>query len=295
MPPVPTHERSRSTTRLLRAVAACCLALWLTGCGMSLLYPRLDAIVAYYIEDLVTLDPAQSSQLERTLAQNLAWHRESELSQYADFLRGLARSIESGPDDSAWQQASRQTEQYWRGIFSQAAPGYAAVAATLTDAQVAELLGNLEQRDEERWREFADHTPEKRQAQRERSMRRSVERFTGALTPAQRSRVHDYASRAESFMPEWRENRRIWRQALASALEDRRSGDRFAARMHQLIAEPDSLWTPAYRAAIERRRSEIVELLADLDGSLTPRQRGTARREMLALADELQQLARRRG
>jgi Family of unknown function (DUF6279) len=282
-------------TRLARVAAACCLALWLTGCGMSLLYPRLDSVVAYYIEDLVTLDPAQSSQLERTLAANLAWHRDSELRRYADFLRGLAGSIESGPDDAAWRQAGRQTEQYWRGIFSQAAPGYTAVAATLTDAQVAELLANLERRDEERWREFAGRTPEKQQAQREKSMRRSVERFTGTLTPEQRSRVHDYASRAESFMPEWRENRRIWRQALAAALADRHSGERFATRMYQLIAEPDSLWTAQYRAAIERRRSEIVQLLADLDGSLTPRHRGAAQREMLALADELQQLAGRRG
>jgi predicted HAD superfamily phosphohydrolase YqeG len=61
--------------------------------------------------------------------------------------------------------------------------------------------------------------------------------------------------------------------------------------MYQLIAEPDTLWTPQYRAAIERRRSEIVALLADLDGTLTAEQRHAARRQMLALADEIKRLA----
>lgn len=295
MHPAATHSSARATLRLLRAAAACCVALWLAGCGMSLLYPRLDSIVAYYIEDLVTLDASQSRQLEHTLAADLAWHRDSELHRYADFLRGLASSIEGGPDSAAWTQASRQTEQYWRDIFAQAAPGYAAVAATLSDAQVAELLANLEKRDEERWREFADRTPEERLGQREKSMRRAVERFTGKLTDGQRALVRDYAMRTRTFMPEWRENRRVWRQALAEALADRRSGPPFAARMQQLIAEPDTLWTPQYRAAIEGRRAEIVALLAELDGSLTPGQRGTARKQMLALADELQELARKRG
>jgi hypothetical protein len=275
----------------LRTALACCMVLWLAGCGAGLVYPRLDTLVAYYIEDLVTLDRAQKAQLEHSLSSDLAWHRESELRRYVDFLHAMAASIEGGPDDAVWRQASLQTERYWRNIFERAAPGYAAVAATLTDAQVAQLLANLEKKDEERWRESAGRTPEEQAAKREKSMRRAVERFTGTLTSEQRAIVRDYATRAKGFMPEWRESRRAWRQALAAALAERRSGERFESRMYQLIAEPDTLWTPQYRAAIERRRSEIVALLADLDGTLTAEQRHAARRQMLALADEIKRLA----
>ena len=63
-------------------------------------------------------------------------------------------------DRETWQRASRQTEEYWRDIFAQAAPGYIAVAATLTDRQVAELMRNLEDKDEETWSEFAERTPD---------------------------------------------------------------------------------------------------------------------------------------
>jgi hypothetical protein len=65
--------------------------------------------------------------------------------------------------------------------------------------------------------------------------------------------------------------------------------------MQVLVARPDELWTPAYRDAIERRRDALVDLMTALDATLTPEQRAAAQRQLLALADEVQDLARRRG
>jgi hypothetical protein len=65
--------------------------------------------------------------------------------------------------------------------------------------------------------------------------------------------------------------------------------------MQVLVARPDDLLRALYRAAVERRRDALVELMTGLDATLTPEQRAAARRELLALADEVQDLARRRG
>ncbi len=278
--------------RAWRALFACIVLGLLAGCGATLIYPRLDTLAAYYFQDLVSLDDVQSQQLSRALSANLEWHRSSELGKYASFLRGLAGSIEEGVDGTEWLRATRQTEEYWRDIFAQAAPGYIAVASTLTDLQVDELLGNLEKQDEETWREFAERTPDEQRTRREKSVRRALERFTGPLTAGQRAMVSDYAARARPMMREWRDNRRIWREALGAALAERNSGGaRFEQRMTQLIARPDELWTPEYRAAVEGRRTALVGLLADLDASLTDKQRGSAQRELLSLASEIQDLA----
>ena len=95
MQSIAANESPVQWPRAFRAAALCALLLAISGCAASLLYPRLDSVVAYYIEDLVTLDAAQSKQLERTLSANLDWHRETELQKYADFLRG-ARGIGRG-------------------------------------------------------------------------------------------------------------------------------------------------------------------------------------------------------
>jgi hypothetical protein len=126
-------------------------------------------------------------------------------------------------------------------------------------------------------------------------VQRALERFTGPLDAVQVALIREHVASSPSFVPEWLDNRRAWREALADALEHRRDGAAFAARMQVLVARPDELWTPAYRTAVERRRNELVELMAGLDATLTPAQRAAAQRQLLALADEVQSLARRRG
>jgi len=286
---------SRFPRTLARWVAVAALALGLAGCGLGLVYPRLDSVVGFYVEGLVTLDKAQSLALKRTLASNLEWHRQSELERYSAFLRDMADTVAGGAGRDEWLGASRRTEQYWREIFAQAAPGYTALASTFTDAQVAELLENLEREDEEAWADFERRKPEQRQARREKSVRRALERFTGPLTAGQQKLIRENAARSQPFMAEWRDNRRVWRAALADALAQRGAGADFESRMFVLIARPDELWTPAYRAALERRRESLIDLVVELDATLTPQQRAAAQRELLALADEVQALRRRRG
>ena len=280
---------------LLRWVALSCVALGLGGCALGLVYPRLDTVVGFYLQGLVSLDDAQSAQLKRTLAGNLEWHKRSELARYAAFLRDVAAAVDGGTGSNDWLEASRRTEQYFRKIFEQAAPGYTSLAVTFSDAQVAELLENLEAADEKTWREFARRTPAERAARREKSMLRAIERFTGPLDAAQRASVRAHVAESPSFMPEWRENRRLWREALAGALAGRHTDPGFEQRMFVLIARPDDLWTPQYRSAIGQRRESLARLMATIDASLTPQQRAAARRQLLALADEVQGLAGQRG
>ena len=124
---------------------------------------------------------------------------------------------------------------------------------------------------------------------------RAIERFTGPLDAAQRASVRAHVAESPSFMPEWRENRRLWREVLAGALAGRHTDPGFEQRMFVLIARPDDLWTPQYRAAVEQRRESLARLMATIDATLTPQQRAAARRQLLALAEEVQGLAGRRG
>lgn len=295
MPPAARTSPLAAPHALLRLAAVCLLALGLGGCALGLVYPRLDTLVGFYLQGLVSLDDAQSAQLKRTLAGNLEWHRRSELALYAEFLRDVAASIEGGTGPGDWLDASRRTEDYFRKIFEQAAPGYTSLAATFTDAQVTELLGNLEKADAKTWRDFARRTPAERDARRVKSLVRAIERFTGPLDAAQRASVRSHVAESPSFMPEWRENRRLWRKELAETLAGRHAdAQQFESRMFVLIARPDDLWTPQYRAAVEQRRESLARLMATIDGTLTPQQRAAAHRQFLALADEVQGLAGRR-
>ncbi|MFO1407694.1 MAG: DUF6279 family lipoprotein [Steroidobacteraceae bacterium] len=268
------------------------LALALGGCGIGLVYPRLDTLGTWYVEGLVSLDDAQADQLDRLLESRLDWHRDSELGRYAAFLRGLSSTVQGRPDAAAWRDAAGQAEVFWRDLGAGLAPVAVALGPTLSDGQVDELLRNLAEQDEEEWEEYADRTPEERVERRQKSWRRGIERYTGRLDPAQRALIDERAAASGSAIPEWREYRRAWREELAATLRVRGDPAQFGPRMTRLFAHPDDWWTPGYRAALERRRNDLIGLLADLGATLTPRQRAAAGREFASLAAELEALSK---
>lgn len=287
---IPSTPIRRWTARISRSTVVVAL-LVLSGCGLGIVYPRLDSIGAWYVGRLVTLDDAQSAQLDGLLGAALARHRASELEQYSTFLRALAGSIEVGADAGVWQQALQQLEVFQREVGAELSTVAIEVGRTLTDEQVTELLASLAERDEEEWQEYGDRTPAQQLERRQKALRRTIEKFTGRLDARQRALVDRHAEVAGSFMVEWRDNRRAWREALAEALALRGSSEEFARRMTILVARPDETWTAQYRAAIDRRRTETIGLLAELDATLTKRQRDTASRKVVSLSIEIARLA----
>jgi hypothetical protein len=278
---------------LLRFLLIAGLAIFLAGCTMlGLVYERLDTLVGFYIEDLVDLTPEQSAQLDRTLAGNLQWHRESELQRYAGFLREFAGTVDAGLEGAHMLEASRRAEAYWRDIFVQAAPGYSALALTFTDAQVEQLIAGLERKDDEDYEEYADRNAAQRAALREKSVRKFLERFTGPLSEPQRALVREHAARVPSIQEEWRVTRQRWRASLEETLRARTETPEFHARMLQLIARPDELWTPQYRSTIDASRDSFIGLVVELDATLTPAQRAATKRELLELASAVEKLLR---
>jgi hypothetical protein len=259
---------------------------------LGLVYNRLDSLVGFYIEGLVDLTPEQSAQLEGTLAGNLQWHRESELQRYADFLRELAGTVDAGLERVRMLEASRRAEAYWRDIFEQAAPGYSALALTFTDAQVEQLIAGFAREDDEEYEEYANRNAVQRATQREKSVRKFLERFTGPLSASQRTLVREYVARTPSTMEEWRATRQRWRASLEETLQARAETPEFHARMLQLIARPDDLWTPQFRIAVAASRDSFSALVVELDATLTPAQRAATKRELIALASQVEKLLR---
>ena len=286
-----TDDRDTRPARWRWALVAL-LAAALGGCGIGLVYPRLDTLGTWYVEGLVSLDDTQSTELERMLEARLDWHRDSELVRYATFLRGMSDSVQRRTDVGTWRDAARQAEVFWRDLGAGLAPVAVALGPTLTDEQVDELLRSLAEQDDEEWEEYADRTPQQRIERRQKSWRRGIERYTGRLDASQRALVNARAAASGSAIPEWREYRRAWREELAATLRVRGDAAQFEPRITRLFAHPDDWWTPGYRAALERRRGDLIDLLVELDATLSARQRAAAGREFTSLAAELEALSK---
>lgn len=284
-----TVETRRPSTlaRLSRLLCVLLLAAGATGCA-KLFYNRLDSLAAWYVGNLVSLDDRQQSTLRAWLAQTLEWHREKELGRYAAFLREFSAEVAQPSGRVAYQRAFDRVEGFAQDFTAQTAPQAARLLLELSPAQVEEFLANLEEKSNERSKESRDALRDGTwQEKRVKDAQRQLKRWTGTITEEQKVLVRDMAQHIQPTTVDWLESQKQWRAALAEAFSNRDNAEK---RILQLLREPDTHWTAQYKTKEAVNREQMLSLLAALDASLTPAQRGRMQRELSTLAERLEAL-----
>jgi len=95
--------------RTLRLTLLLAATLGLCACT-NFFYNRLDTLAAWYIQDLVSLDDTQRSDLRSWLDGTLQWHRSSELMLYAKFLRELANTAAHPGNASTYKSVEARVD-----------------------------------------------------------------------------------------------------------------------------------------------------------------------------------------
>ena len=129
--------------RLASLVVA--LALGVASCT-NFFYNRLDTLAAWYIQDLVSLDDDQRSNLRSWLEGTLQWHRKSELMRYVQFLRDLSGAAARPGDPTTYQTIESQVETFGSRLSEKQAIQYFIQQTEAFFQRHSALLDSLGQR-----------------------------------------------------------------------------------------------------------------------------------------------------
>lgn len=273
------------------------LALGVTACT-NFFYNRLDTLAAWYIQDLVSLDHGQRSNLRSWLEGTLQWHRKSELTRYVEFLRDLAGTVAQPGNSTIYRGIESQVEEFGSRLVEQAAPDAARLLMSLSPAQLTEFESNLaeksRERNEKNLKALADG---KWHEKRAKDIEKQLKRWTGSVTKEQQQLIAQQSERFDSTTADWLESQGHWREAMFGALQERFSAGQSPAAVEEriltLLRKPESQWTRAYQSKSTQNREQSLAVLAALDASLTPTQRSHLQRELTALAQQLEAMTQR--
>ncbi len=120
---------SPARARILLLMLA--VTLGVSACT-NFFYNRLDTLAAWYIQDLVSLDESQRSDLRSWLESTLQWHRSSELARYSKFLRELSSTAAHPGNASTYKGIEAQVERFGARLVDQAAPDAARLLMSLS-------------------------------------------------------------------------------------------------------------------------------------------------------------------
>ncbi|HEY6642090.1 DUF6279 family lipoprotein [Povalibacter sp.] len=273
----------------LRTLAVCVVALLTTACSSSFVYNRLDTLAGWYLGSLVSLDEDQERQLQQWLTQTLDWHRRSELTRYAGFLRDLSQQMHQPGTPSTYAQTQQRFEEFWQELVTKTTPQATTLLQGLSIDQTNELVRNLDEKARDRAADEASD-PGKWQRDQIKRLSRFVRRCTGSVSNEQLALITATASQLEPSQAEWLASQDAWRRALQSALMAEPSADR-THRIEQLLARANNEWTQEYVDKSQRNRQRHLDLVRSLDATLSSRQRKHLQSELLKLAGQLDSIA----
>jgi hypothetical protein len=293
-----TMSKAMRKPVLMRWRAWIILALlpWFAGCSaVRLGYGQGPTLAYWWLDGYADFSAEQAPRVKAALADWFAWHRASELPEYAQALAALqAQAVDNVTAAQVcgiyegWQRRAERA-------FDQAVPALAEQVLTLSPAQIAHLERQQTRKLEEQRGEYLQPDPaERRKAAFERTLERA-ESIYGTLGEAQRRQLAaDLAGSpfdAERWLAERRQRQQDSVRLLRQWQAERAEPATVQAGLRRLALESTRSPRTDYRAHAERLNAANCLLVARLHNGTSAVQRQRAVARLKGWEDDLRALA----
>jgi uncharacterized coiled-coil protein SlyX len=297
--------------RVMRSSSA--IRAWIIGGGLLLLallggcsavrvgYNQAPTLAWWWIDGYLDFDAEQAPRAKAALQQWFAWHRATQLPDYAELLAAAQAQV---MQPATPQQVCRWADELRARLsvaFEQGVP----LAAGLLPALKPRQLEHLEQRYRKANQEFEEEYLQPPDERLKASVKRSIgraEMLYGRLDERQRQLVAAGVAASPFDAQAWfAERRAIQEQTLQTLSRLTAGGPARADRASNLtglqaLAERVQQAPPgAYHAYQQRLTEYNCAFIAQLHNSTTPAQRQKARERLKGWEDDLRALAAQPG
>ena len=258
-------------------------------------YENLPTIAMWRADTYLDLTTAQRDVATRRIEGLQSWHRQTQLDDYVDFLKGVQRRVASGPiDESDIRRWRLEAFERLRPLAEQAAPGIAEVAVSLEPRQIARMKDEIERGNRKLRKEWMPPGHDERIEARSKRYIDRAEVFMGGLSSQQKQLARRLAAEAPPTEDVWYAQRVARQQDLLTLMERIRRARPSAAvatawiREHLLrYAQPAE---GPERSGAESSLASSDAMTATMLAQATPKQRDHLQRKLQEWVDLLQSL-----
>jgi hypothetical protein len=265
------------------------LVLALQGCSVSrVAYNNVDVVLRWQADHYFDLEGEQADQLDRGLASLLAWHRGQALPQYARLADEMAARLQRGIRRADLEWSYDAIREQVRETLVAAAGESGGLLDRLSPAQIEHFERRLAEENRKFVKEEVQGTVDQLRKRRYKRNLERLEEWFGPLDDAQAERLRQYNARAP-LSGALRERDRKRRQAeFVAMLRARDAKKQLAPWLERWESDRE----PAYAQSAAATRDEYMQLLLDLDKTLSAEQRAHAVARMRRYGELFNSLAR---
>jgi hypothetical protein len=277
------------TYRTLLAVLA--ISIFASGCTIKLAYNFLDWGLYWQMEDYVKFNRDQSSLVKDELSKLVDWHRSDELPKYADQLEKLSNGLENGLTVEQLDDTYNSLSIGWQRIVIKTLPAATDIMSKLTDQQVNDFFEILIEEEQDDARDIERDTEEKLSEERAEYLSKKISDLIGKLNDEQKTLIVQWAPRIQPTAQLSLDHTIQWRIKMQSTMVERQNKQQLEETLLVLFANPDQLWSDKYRRAIEKNQHLVMQLIFDINQTLTDKQRRKLVRKLNSFIEDLRDLS----
>ena len=274
------------------------LMVLLQGCSaIKFGYNQAPHLGYWWLDSQLSLEGAQSEQVRDALEQLQRWHRDQELSAYADLLVKLqgmgSGDVEAQQVCDVWTQIDEGLNRLVAQSIRLAAP----IALQLRPGQLRHLARHWEDKNEDWEKDWLQGSAQERLKKRlDRALSRYAD-FYGSLSESQTQLLRSQLQKSV-WTAEWGRQERLRRQqTLLVALQRLQQPGTTVQQAQAVLQQVWEQWllppATADRQLYRNLVSQSCRQLAELHNSTSAEQRQRALRRLRAYEKDLRELAGR--
>lgn len=272
--------------------------LALSGCSaVRFTYNQAPLLAYWWLDNYVDFSGDQTPKVRAALDDYFAWHRSTQLPEYARMLQRLQPLAADRVSPAQVCAVADEVQALLEAAYEQAVPAMADIARTFSAAQIDHLAKRYNRELQEAQRDYLQPDEQERQ---EAALKRVVDRAEsvyGSLDESQRALLAA-GLEASPFDPKiWLAERRARQQDILRSLRQLQAARAEASAVQAALRAFAANAVNSPRAEYRAYRQRLVEanclLAAQLHNSLRPAQRQHAVEKLKGWAEDAKALAPR--
>ena len=252
-----------------KAVFIVALVVMTASCSFKTMYKQFDYLIPFYVEGMVSLDSMLEVKVKQRTLGLINWHRNTQLHQYAKWLRVFQRDANDQLTEEKMLQHIATLDNFWQSLSLKINEEMVRLLPLLNADQRKELFSNITEKNAEFREEYVDVDNDKRIIQYTDSMVDSYETWLGNLTDEQESAVKHAAAKMQTAAGLRLERRQQWQRSIQRILDTNDSATQKAASLAKYFTDFNSLDNVVMNMIEKTNRQILARLTVQIVHSMT--------------------------
>jgi hypothetical protein len=275
--------------RVLLAVLI--ISMSASGCTVKLAYNFLDWGLYWELKDYVKFNQDQRLLVKDEISQLIEWHRNAELPKYADQLEKLSIGLQSGMTVEQLEATYDNLRDSWRRIVIKTLPAAVVIISNLNDQQINDFFEMLIEKEGDDAKDIERGANAQTVKEREAYVSEKLVDAIGQLNEEQKALIAQWARSIESTKELSLAQAIQWRTRMQVVIAERNDAQQLEKNLMVLLANPDQLRPASYRSVIEKNKRRVMQLLFDLNETLTNQQRSKLVKKLEGFIEDFRDLS----